>query len=68
MKLLNVNIIQIKYGISIYQTDHIIKNIIQEFWGTKKKEFQKSPFPIYTSFEQILLVSTPLIGAELKQI
>ena len=36
LKLLNINIIQSKYGISIDQTDHIMKNIIQEYWGTKK--------------------------------
>ena len=37
IKLLNINIIQSKYGISINQTDHIIKNIIQEYWGTKNR-------------------------------
>ena len=30
IKLLNINIIQGKYGISIDQTYHIMKNIIQE--------------------------------------
>ena len=29
LKLLNISIIQSKYGIIIYQTDHIMKNIIQ---------------------------------------
>ena len=29
IKLLNINIIQGKYGISIDQSDHIMKNIIQ---------------------------------------
>ena len=38
LKLLNINIIKNKYGISIDQTDHIIKKIIQEYWGTKTKE------------------------------
>ena len=37
MKILNMKIIQSKYGISVYQTDHIIKNIIQEYWVTKKE-------------------------------
>ena len=44
LKLLNINIIQSKYGISIDQTDHIIRNIIQEYWETKTKyevKFQK---------------------------
>ena len=39
-----------KYGISIDQKNHIMKNIIQEYWGTKIKDevkFQQSPFPIY---------------------
>ena len=27
--------IQSKYGISIDQIDHIMKNIIQEYWGKK---------------------------------
>ena len=48
-----------------------MKNIIQEYWGTKTKDevkFQQSPFPIDTSFEQTLFVATPLIVSELKQI
>ena len=35
LELLNVNMIQSKYGISIDQTYHIIKNIIQEYWEKK---------------------------------
>ena len=35
LKTLNINIIQSKYVISIEQTDHIMKNIIQEYWGKK---------------------------------
>ena len=31
LKLLNIHIIQGKYGISIYQIYHTIKNIIQEY-------------------------------------
>ena len=31
LKLLNINKIQGKYGISIYQTYHIMKNILQEY-------------------------------------
>ena len=38
LKLLNINIIQGKYGINIDQTYHIMKNIIQEYWGTKTKD------------------------------
>ena len=32
LNLLNINIPKSKYGISIYQPDHIMKNIIQEYW------------------------------------
>ena len=35
LKTLNINIIKSKYVISIDQTDHIMKNIIQEYWGKK---------------------------------
>ena len=64
LNLLNINIIQSKYGISIDQTYHIMKNIIQGYWGTKTKyevKFQKSPFPVDTSFEKTLFVATYLI-------
>ena len=48
LNLLNINIIQSEYGISIYQIDHI-KSIIQEWSGTKTKyelKFQKSPITL----------------------
>ena len=48
-----------------------MKNIIQEYWGTKTKDkvkFQQSPFPTDSSFEKKLFMATPLIVAELKQI
>ena len=48
-----------------------MKNIIQEYLGKDKKKevkFQQSPFPTDTSFEEKLSVTTPLTGAELKQI
>ena len=38
LKLLNSNIIQNKYGLSIDQTYHIMKSIIQEYWGTNTKD------------------------------
>ena len=37
LKLLDINIVQGKYGISIDQTDHIMKNFIQEYWGGKQE-------------------------------
>ena len=47
-----------------------MKNIIQEYWEEKKDEvkFQKSPFPVDTSFKNTLFVAKPLIGEELKLI
>ena len=60
---------QSKYSINIDQIDHIMKNIIQEYWGTKTKDKVKlyqSTFLRYNSFEQTLFMATHLIGAELK--
>ena len=37
LKIFNIFIIQVKYGIIIYHTVHIIENIVQEYWGTNKK-------------------------------
>ena len=54
LKLLIINIIQSEYGISIDQTDHIIKRIIQEYWVTNTRyevRFQKPHFPVGTYFE-----------------
>ena len=48
-----------------------MKNIIQEYWGTKTKHevtFQKSKFQVDTSFENILLMDTPLIVEDLEQV
>ena len=62
---------QSKYSINIDQIDHIMKNIIQEYWGTKTKDKVKlyqSTFLRYNSFEQTLFMGTPVIGADMKQI
>ena len=59
LKLLNINIIKSKYRISIDQTYHFMKKIIQEYWGTKEKyevKFQKSPFTVDKSFENTLFI------------
>ena len=48
-----------------------MKNIIQEYWGTKTKDevkFQQSPFQTDISIEQTLFMDTPLIKSELKQV
>ena len=57
-----------KYGISINQTDHIMKILLNNIGEQKTKDevkFHKSPFPVDISFENILFVDTPLIGEEL---
>ena len=69
LNIFNINIIQSEYGIRFYQTDHTTKNIIQEYWGTKKKydvNYHKSLSPVGTSFEKTLLVYIPLIGEDMK--
>ena len=48
-----------------------MKKIIQEYWGKKTKDevkFQKSTFPVDTSFENTLFMDTTIIGEETKQI
>ena len=53
------------YGIGIDQKDHIIKNIIQGYWGTKTKEYikiHKSPFPKDKSSEKDIFMATSIIG------
>ena len=37
LNLLNISIIQSKYGISIYQTDHIIKVLFNNIGGKREK-------------------------------
>ena len=71
LNLLNIHIIQIKYGISIKQTDNIMKNIVQECWGKNTKyevQFQQSPFPVDKYFENALFMDTHIIGEYLKKI
>ena len=65
LKLLNINILQGKYGISIDQTYHIMKMSFNNKWGTKTKDgvkFRQSPFPVDTSFEHKIFMDKPLIG------
>ena len=55
LKIINSTIIQSEHDIIIYQKDHIIKNIIQEYWRTKTKDevkFHNSPLPLDTSLEK----------------
>ena len=48
-----------------------MKNIIQEYWGTKTKDelkFQISLFSVDKFFEHTLLKDTPIIGEELVKL
>ena len=63
--------IKSEYGISIDQIDHIMKNIIQEYWGAKKKyevKFQQSTFTVDTYLEHALFKAKPLIVEQMKKI
>ena len=63
--------IQCEHGISIYQKYHIIKKIIQEYWGTKTKDevkFQKELFTVDTYYKKKIFMNTPLIEEEVKVI
>ena len=54
IKLLNINIIQSEHGTSIDQTDNIIKNIIQEYWGTNATRWTEEQINItITSTQEI---------------
>lgn len=71
LKFLNLNIIQSSFGISIDQTQHIQKNVIDEYWKdkvVKNIKFQSAPFPTDPKFERTLFEAIPLVGDKLKQV
>ena len=59
LNLLNIDTIQGKYVIIINQTDHIMKNIVQEYGGTKK---------IWGNISAITFSSWHIISLSLKKI
>ena len=64
LNLLNINIIQSKYGISIDQTYQIMKKYSGTLGNKDKIRSKVSAitFTVDTSFENTLFMDTPLIG------
>eukprot|EP00957_Ditylum_brightwellii_P171486 13054463-Ditylum_brightwellii.AAC.1 len=54
------------HGISLDITDHIICNVLADYWKGSKIPYTSSPFPLKSSFEQDLFFDPPLIGSDLK--
>eukprot|EP00957_Ditylum_brightwellii_P082201 6250448-Ditylum_brightwellii.AAC.1 len=65
---INIRIIVSPYGINWDITDHIIKNVLQDYWGSTKAPYQQSPFPFKNIFEFELFIAPPLVGKDLKDI
>eukprot|EP00957_Ditylum_brightwellii_P030891 2340920-Ditylum_brightwellii.AAC.1 len=65
---LNTRIIVSPYGISIDITDCIIRNVLQDYWGSTKAPYQQSPSPLKNTFKFDLITAPPLIGKDLKDI
>eukprot|EP00957_Ditylum_brightwellii_P007773 588275-Ditylum_brightwellii.AAC.2 len=68
LRYLNACIIISPHGISIDITDHIIRNVLADYWKDFKAPFTSSPFPLKSFFEQELFFAPTLIGQELKEI
>lgn len=69
LKFLNMRIIQSNHGISIDQTNHIQKNILQDYWknqDTTSIKWQSAPFPTESSFEEALFHALPLTPSQHK--
>ena len=70
LKFLNMRIIQSNYGISIDQTNHIIQNILQDYWkhhDTTTIQWQSAPFPTESSFKDELFHALPLTTIQHQQ-
>ena len=68
LSFLNLRIIQSNHGISIDQTQHIERTILQPYWldhPTNKIYFKESPFPLDTKFEYELYDALPLQDSDL---
>ena len=68
IRYLNTRIIISPYGISLDITDHIIRNVLHEYWNNRRPPYQSSPFPLKNTFEHELFTAPPLIGKDLKDI
>ena len=63
LKFLNIRIVQSNHGISLDQTQHIVSNILDDYWNnhdTSKIPWQSAPFPTNNTFETTLFHSLPL--------
>ena len=70
INFLNYRIIQSSHGISIDQTDHIHKNVLNAYFPDKtmKIPHQTSPFPLDPKFENVLFHALPLTNAMLQDL
>lgn len=70
-RFLNFRIIQSSHGISIDQTEHTIKNVINDYWDNKNTAqlpWISSPFPMSKDFELNLFNAIPLLEDDHKKI
>lgn len=70
IKFLNLCIIKSHYGLRIDKTQHIISNILDDYWKNKNKStvpWKSSPFPTNSKFEHELFLSIPLTLEERKE-
>eukprot|EP00957_Ditylum_brightwellii_P059752 4536106-Ditylum_brightwellii.AAC.1 len=66
IRYLNACIIVNPHGISLDITDHIIHNVLADYWKDRKAPCTSSTFPLKSSFKEDLFFALPLIGSELK--
>jgi hypothetical protein len=69
LRFLNLRTIKSPAGISIYQTDHIVENVLDPYFqdrDTTDLRYITSPFPTNTSFEQSLYEAPVLTGTDLQ--
>ena len=68
LNFLNFKIIQSKDGISIDQTNHIIKSILDEYFDKDEKvKYESSPFPLDSKFEYELYSALLMSKEELTK-
>eukprot|EP00957_Ditylum_brightwellii_P207717 15354239-Ditylum_brightwellii.AAC.1 len=66
IRYLNTRIIISTYGIIPDITDHICRNVLQDYWVNYKPPFQSSPFPLKNAFEYELFIAPLLTGKDLN--
>lgn len=71
LKFLNFRIIQSEHGISIDQTKHIIKEVLNPYWSNKNRDNirkRTGPFPTDPQVEHEIMNATILEGKALKDL